>query len=266
MIRSLAKIGHVDVVSFVDNTISNLSNVEVIYSHNIDKAQRKSGLFEKAINLFIKRNQYAIYPENKQKSIILERIIKRANYDYIVVRYFYYACDCGLIKYSNRLLLDIDDDPRDVVLMSLDKIKTPLKRFYYRMYANTVSRVTKYAMKNVFKAFYSSPGREYPNALFLPNISVIGDKCITKDVSKLPHKILIVSWFRYYPNIEGLNHFIAHVFPIIKEHICDVELDVVGKMDDEKLKQLCHETEGVNLKGFVADLTEAYAGCKCRYH
>ena len=167
------------------------------------------------------------------------------------------------MRYSNKLLLDIDDDPKDVVLMSLDKIDTLPRRIYYRMYANTVGRVTKYAMKRVFKAFYSSPGKTYPNALFLPNISFISEPTPTVNLLQLSNKILVVGWFRYFPNIEGLKHFIIHVFPLIRKMVSGAELEVVGKMDDNDLRTLCEITEGVNPRGFVEDLKLVYSGCKC---
>lgn len=263
IIRALAKIGHVDVVSFVDDTLSNEPNVDVIYSQHIDMANNKKGRINQFLNLFCTRKPYAIFPENKQKSLIIEKIVERNKYDFIVVRYFYYACDCGLIKYSKQLLLDIDDDPKEVVLMSLDKINTWFRRLYYRSHAHTVQRVTKYAMKKVFKASYSSPGMSYPNSLFLPNIPVINKPVVGGDFSHMSNKILIVGWFRYYPNNEGLSHFITHIFPLIREHVRDAELDVVGKMDDVNLKSLCHTTEGVNQRGFVEDLKESYSSCKC---
>jgi len=41
VIHALAQIGHVDVISFVDETISNESNVDVIYSKEIGMSAHK---------------------------------------------------------------------------------------------------------------------------------------------------------------------------------------------------------------------------------
>lgn len=263
MIRALANLGHVDVISFVDETVSNVPNVDVLFSGFIDMAEYQESRFAKFKKMFCRRDPYAIYPENRRKSGIIDGIIAKKKYDYVVVRYLYYACDCGLLKYADRLVLDIDDDPKEVVLMSLDKIKSWRNKQYHRIYADTVKKVTNNTVKRVYKAFYSSPGKTYPNAVFLPNISLWSESVSNVKISKKPNKLLVVGWYRYYPNIEGLKHFIINVFPIIRKQVQDAELDVVGKMDDEDLRLLCKSTVGVNLKGFVEDLKGAYDDCKC---
>ena len=52
MIRALAKIGHVDIISFVEGTVSNEANVDVIYSKYIGKADNNNGRIARFIRLF----------------------------------------------------------------------------------------------------------------------------------------------------------------------------------------------------------------------
>lgn len=265
MIRALARNGHVDVVSFVDETISNLPNVDVVFSGHIDgelypEGRKCDDRIAKFLGLF-ERNPYAFYPENKQKSAIVESFVATGDYDLIVVHFFYQACDCGLLKYANRLVIDVDDDPKDKVLMLQDKVRTWRKRMYHRIYANRVEKVVKSTLGTVYKSFYSSPNNSYPNAVFLPNISSF---TANKDSIFAPqtHRILVVGLFLYYPNAEGLRHFVSHVFPQVRKQIADAELDVVGRMDDE-LKSFCKSVDGVNVRGWVEDLKEAYWNCIC---
>lgn len=262
-IRALALVGHVDVVSFVDDTVSNIPNVDVIYSKQIEKAAVENGGKKKLLRLFQTHNPYAIYPPQPDKERVLNDIISTHDYDIIVVRYIHFACDCGLLKYADKLVVDIDDDPKQVMLMSISNLGTIKNKLYHRLYANTIDRVSRNIISSVRGAFYSTPGMNYSNAHFLPNISIFQSPLETPIFENQKPTILMVGWFRYFPNINGLSHFIKNIFPIIKKAIPNVELDVVGNMDDENLHQLCLDTKGVNLKGFVEDLKEQYQKCHC---
>lgn len=260
MIRALARKGHVDVVSFVDDTVSNLPDVDVVFSGHIDSELRKDSRFAKLSRLF-KRDLYAFYPENKQKSAVVDGFVSNRDYDLIVVHYFYQVCDCGMIKYADRLVVDIDDNPKDQVLMCQDKIKTWRNRMWHRLYANRVERVLRNTLEIVYKSFYSSPDKPFPGAVFLPNVSAYSSN---KETHSIPYtkRILVVGLYKYYPNAEGLRRFVSHVFPLVRKEIANAELDVVGRMDDE-LKSFCTDVEGVNVCGWVEDLLEVYASCSC---
>ena len=73
----------------------------------------------------------------------------------------------------------------------------------------------------------------------------------------------MVGWFTYYPNVEGLRHFITTIFPVIRDSVPNVTLHVVGKMNDEDLRVLCANTKGVEALGFVEDLEAQYERCHC---
>lgn len=265
MIRALSRKGHVDVISFVDDTVSNLPSVDVVFSGHIDgelydSGRMCGGRLANIIKLF-DRNPYAFYPENKEKSAVVDGFVANRNYDLIVVHFFYQACDCGLLKYADHLVVDIDDDPKVKVLMLQDKLRTWRNRAYHRLYANKVESVVKNTMKNVYKSFYSSPDQPFPNAVLLPNISAYS---ANMEAVSVPHtkRILVVGLYKYYPNAEGLRRFVSCVFPLVRKQIADAELDVVGRMDDE-LKAFCMSVEGVNVCGWVEDLIEAYKKCDC---
>ena len=263
LIKALANIGHVDVVSFVDNTVSNVPDVSVIYSRRVDSIPIIRSRSEHLRVLFQFHNPYTIYHPLQEKEKILDRIISCHEYDLIVIRYIYYACECGVLKYAKKLIIDIDDDPKQVALMSLNKNECLIKRIYWRLYANAIDRMSRYVMRMVKGAFYSTPNMNYENACLLPNISifqrslpppVFDDKCRT---------ILIVGWFKYTPNKEGLHHFITKIFPQIKSSVPNAVLNVVGKIEDDNLIKLCQITDGVNMKGFVDNLEDLYSNCNC---
>lgn len=263
LIKALAKHGHVDVVSFAGETSSNIENVDVLFSDDIYESFGSNGRLEKFSKLFKIKSPEVIYPICEQKEKIIDEIIKQTQYDYIVVRYIHFACYCGLLKYSDKLIIDMDDDPKDVILMSIDKIRSYRNKLYTYLYANTIDMVSRHICRNVYHVFYSSPTKHYPNASFLPNTSIFEEPLPLVNFKKQDEKILVVGWFSYLPNVEGLTHFIENVFPLIKERVPAATLEVVGKMTDTSLIELCRNTEGIHVCGFVEDLKAAYSSCRC---
>ena len=264
MIRALAKIGHVDVISFVGGDLSNEKNVDVLYSQDVAMATReKTGRFDKFLKLFKGHDPYFIYPENKEKSAIIDDYVRQNHYDYIVTRYVHYALDCGLLKYADRLIIDIDDDPKDVILTSLSKVKTLRNKVYTLFYANMIDKMTRNIVRSVKAAFYSTPSKKYNNATYLPNISAYNKPLQAPDFNRIERKIMIVGKFNYAPNIEGLTHFITHVFPFVKAQIPNVTLNIVGNVTDDSLHQLCETTSGINMLGFVENIVSVYEDCHC---
>lgn len=262
IIQALSKIGQVDVISFVDDTISTVDNVDVIYSKYVDMAPQKGGRFDKFLKLFSYHKPYSIYPENKIKSNVIKQFVTQKHYDYIVTRYVHFACDCGLLKYADKLIVDIDDDPKEVVLMTLDKVKTLRNKIFTRLYAYTIDKVTRHIISTIHSAFYSTPSQHYKNAYFLPNISAYQKPLQSIDFTQEIRNILIVGRYAYLPNAEGLKHFVQNVFPLIKKEVPNAILNVVGRISDDELYKLC-SIEDVKLLGFVENLEDVYAKSHC---
>lgn len=263
LIKALAKMGHVDVISFAGKTTSNIENVDVLFSDEVYESLESNGRKDKFVKLFKINSPEAIYPIYKPKEEIVDNFIKQKKYDYIVARYIHYACYCGLLKYADKLIVDMDDDPKDVILMSIDKIHSLKNKFYHYLYAHSVDSVTRHVCRIVNHIFYSSPTKVYPNASFLPNTSIFEEPLPFVDFKKQRDSILVVGWFSYYPNIEGLIHFIENVFPLIRKINPHATLEVVGKITDSALIELCNKVEGIHVCGFVENLKEKYVQCKC---
>lgn len=264
MIRALAKVGNVDVVSFVDETVSDIPNVDVIYSNNMDVQKHHYSIVEKIGRFFCWWKPEWHYPMDKQKSDIIDKYVAQKQYDLIVTRYLKYACECGLLKYADKLLLDFDDDLRDTVLMEVANTKSVFKRLKGRVYAQTIGRLSTYVSRHIKHAFYSAPHRSLPNADFLPNISAYTEQIAEVDFRLTKPVTLLVGNFRYYPNEYGLLRFVRDIFPLIKSQIADSEVHVIGNIPDymmERLKPFL--VEGVKLFGFVQNLTDAYKESRC---
>ena len=262
-IRALRLVGHVDVVSFVDETVSNISDVNIVYSKHIENAVVSNNKVANILKLFPMLSLGIIYPQKQEKEKILDRIISQNKYDVIVVRYIRFACDCGLLKYANILYIDIDDGPKFGILNFISKDDGFGRQLYYKWYANAVDVACRRLVKKVKSAFYSTPNLNYQNACFLPNISVFQHSLHSPKFDNVPPTILMVGSFNYYPNVEGLHHFIKYIFPKIRRDVSNASLYVIGKMGDENLRTLCLNTDGVVSLGFVENLEEQYAKAHC---
>ena len=109
LIQALTHAGHVDVVSFADETVSNIEGVDVIYSEVAERLDMSVGAFKKIIRLLYPITPNVFYPVHPGKEKIVDEIVKTRKYDIIVIRYIHFACECGLLKYADRLVIDIDD-------------------------------------------------------------------------------------------------------------------------------------------------------------
>ena len=261
LIQALTHAGHVDVVSFADETVSNIEGVDVIYSEVVERLDMSVGAFKKIIRLFYPITSNVFYPVHSGKEKIIDEIVETRKYDIIVIRYIHFACECGLLKYADRLVIDVDDDPKQVIQMSFSNVDGILKRLYHRLYANAIDKVSRSIIVKVRCAFYSTPNMYYHNAHFLPNIS--HQHLLPPPSFSGNPIIMMVGWFGYPPNIEGLRHFITNVYPKIRIEVPKVILNVVGKMPDDSLRDLCVKTDGVNLLGFVGNLEEEYKRSRC---
>ena len=261
LIQALTHAGHVDVVSFADETVSNIERVDVIYSEVAERLDMSVGAFKKIIRLLFPTDTNDFYPVHHGKEKIIDEIITTRKYDIIVIRYIHFACECGLLKYADRLVIDIDDDPKQVLQMSFPNEEGILKRIYHRLYANAIDKISRKIIEKVRCAFFSTPNMNYHNAHFLPNIS--NPHLLPPPNFSGNPIILMVGWFGYSPNIEGLRHFITNVYPKIRSIAPNAEFNVVGKMADERLRDLCVNTDGVNVLGFVENLEEEYKKAQC---
>jgi polysaccharide biosynthesis protein PslH len=57
----------------------------------------------------------------------------------------------------------------------------------------------------------------------------------------------------YFPNIDGILYFVKSIFPILRKHIPDVELQIVGSNPVQAIRDLA-TTAGVTVTGHVSDV------------
>ena len=70
--------------------------------------------------------------------------------------------------------------------------------------------------------------------------------------------LLFVGDLRYPPNYLGIEHFVTHVFPKIRQTIPSVRLNLVGRNNGAEWEQRMQQIPGVSVKGYVQDLQKEY--------
>lgn len=265
-VRSLVRLGHVDIISFFDEQIkSNIDNCNVVYNSPISTNRRKFDKVLKVVKLLLfPWLPYGYYDYNKEYLEIIEKQLRKKQYDYIACRYIGTAVNCGLDKYADILIIDVDDNPTNTFknILKTGNIKHFWTKWLMLWKITFANCMTERYLNKIRYSFFSNmlepPSRK---SVFLHNVSVLDEK-IPNINEETPFRLLTVGHLNYSPNRCGVIHFVEHIFPKIRKQISDVELCIVGKSKDESLIKRLNSYEGVKTLGYVEDLSLAYKECR----
>ena len=125
-----------------------------------------------------------------------------------------------------------------------------------------IGKMQNHLLKRVKLSFYSSANElPYNKSVFLPNVPRLSCPC--DDVTEnTPMRLLFVGNIDFFPNQKGILHFVKSIFPIIKERIPSVELNIVGLCKEQGIRSQLSSIPGVNVLGFVDCLKEEYQNCR----
>lgn len=184
--------------------------------------------------------------QRSQMSRWIGRIIREGRYDVIVVQYLDLALLLGR-QDRRRMIFDPDDYQKSDSGASLPgKIKLALRNRLARRIARRARHV-----------WYNNPApAQTPSTdrrTLLPNIVDLPDPSRARQ-SPVPNRLLMVGFFEYAPNSEGLAWFHDRVLPLIKARLPDVELHAIGRSPDDLRAAL----PDVTFHGFVDDLAAEY--------
>lgn len=256
-LRALASMGHVDVVSFVKVCTSNIPNCDVIYSEDILDTETDISPLRKIKRALFSKDIKELYGTSYKKAEIIRSLVVDRNYDFVACRYINEAAICSLCDYSSKLIIDVDDSPKQALLRSISQRSCILKKIYIQWYAKTIEKVCEGFLETVHSSFYSNPTEKPSNkSVFLHNVTIS-----TTSIEDIPKEftpiILMVGWMVYSPNKLGAIHFARKVFPLIKEKIPDAQFRIAGKYEGT-FKDDLECNEGVKVLGFVPNIDEEY--------
>ena len=266
MLQACAQVGHVDFVIFEDGVKSNMKDVDVIYSKNITERTSVSRA-KKWGQLLTPWNPYALFPINRYKERIIDEILSKKQYDYIVVRYIPEAMSFGLMKYADRLIIDVDDNPKDTFRNKAKQISSLPNKIYHYI-ATWLVPITVRAISNrIHATFFPNPSQiAGKHGYFLPNVAFQEPKNEYVQFSETKPQLFFVGRLDYYPNYLGIDHFIDNVWPDVLQAEPNAELHIAGKVVyhdrvDDYLEKWC-EIQGVQVLVFLESLDAEYAACR----
>lgn len=258
-VKALSEMGHVDVVSFNEEGLkSNIKNCDVIYSGIIhDKYHYVNSVVSWILMTLSPSNPYSYYKRDKKKETVIDGFVRRNNYDIIVCRYIDSVIKCGLLKYKDRLVIDVDENPTNRLKYLAAQAKIRLLKWKKIYESKRIGLMVEKLLGEVLCSFHSNQLEPpSPRSVFLLN--TIG---ITKSIPDVTdfnsNRILYVGCLNFFPSKHGICYFVENIFPLIRAQVQDAELCVVGEGNPELITWL-NEKEGVKALGRVEDLTVEY--------
>lgn len=257
LLNALTKIADVDVISFCS---SNEQSKDYTIIHQEEwKNPKREGRLGKFRRLLTPWNIESVFNVDEHKKYIIEKALQKKNYDYIVIRYIPAALECGLWKYANKLVVDIDDNPVERAKADADAAKSIRNRIYLRLLSRAMNIVVNKVIRQAKVTFVSNPEDAIGNsAILLPNVPYYTPKYSLDEEKEVKGRILFVGDLGYWVNQEGLSRFLQNVYPKVKNAIPYVELHIVGRIWDDAIKAEWEKYEGVTVTGFVPDILAEY--------
>lgn len=257
--EACAQCGHVDIVTFESGVVSQQKNCSILYAESDGKTHYEQNRWLKFKNMLTPWNPYSMFPKDSFRASVIKRFVERKTYDLILCRYIPSAMECGLFDYSNKLVIDVDDNPLDVERIAAKTSRTLRNRLYHHYRSIVIGRAIRIIQNKCRFTFYSNPEQNiYRNSAYLPNIPFYDYDMEVVNFQKSKYRILFVGNLSYGPNCLGILHFIKKIFPLIRETIPDAELHLVGGCNNDSFLRQCRAVDGVKYMGFVENLEEEY--------
>ncbi len=87
------------------------------------------------------------------------------------------------------------------------------------------------------------------------------DEINAAELSKLPkfkdrNGFIFIGNFKHLPNVDSVIHLVNELFPEIRKHLKNAELNIYGAYTSHKIKNLHNPKQGVFVRGWVNDANE----------
>lgn len=140
--------------------------------------------------------------------------------------------------------------------------KNPLVRLYLFLQARKLRNYEKKILSRfTLNITVSELDREELNRLargakfeVIPNGTDI-DYFTPKGKTDSKH-LVFTGGMTWYPNKDAMLHFCSEIYPLIKEKMLDIEMDVVGRFPPQKLQKIARGEPSIKLRGYVDDVRD----------
>lgn len=263
LLNALSHLGHVDVIMFRDcNAISNVANCDIIFQRDVngDDNMFKRRMRQLKCFFFDSFEVFSMIDRSKEK--VVDSFVAKKQYDYIVTRYIPDAVNSGLLKYSRKLIVDMDDNPVSVMqrgdlFKSGSRIRNWITCWLRSHEIESSKRLLSKICGKVGFVFASNIDDVDHGIIYLPNIPFyeIDSNPCSFDETNL--SLLFVGLLDYEPNYQGVKHFLDNILPLIRVELPMVDVSIVGKASKCNLDSWKNDPR-IHFKGYVPDLNEEY--------
>jgi len=259
LLDACTRVGDVDVISFCSTSEQSSSKYTILYQEQYN-CIKKEGRFAKFRKLLTPWKPNTVYSVDPYKESVIDFFLSQKRYDYIVVRYVQQAIECGLWKYANKLIIDIDDNPIDKAKNDAIQTRSIRNKAYLFLYALSLKIMLCRILRYIHIAYVSNPNDiRAKKMVYLPNVPFYSREFLSNtDKKHLKNRLIFVGDLWYWINQEGVTHFLSKIYPQVKQQIPELELHIVGRLWDNELKAKWENIDGVTVTGFVPDLIAEY--------
>lgn len=259
LLKACCEMGDVDIVCF-DKISSKIkeNGFKIIYQQDIPCGTSPDTRLHKFFKLFLSCDFERHWNVVKEREKVVDSLVQAKNYDYVVTRYVDEAVTAGLLKYANKLVVDVDDNPVKEAQNAAVLAKTIRNRVYMTIYATMTRLALHRFVRQVAVTFFSNQKEATTyHSHYLPNIPFYDVPLERLNRSHIVHRrLLFIGDLTFGPNIHGLNRFLDNIYPNITG--CN-EIHIVGRIYDKNLQEKWQSIPGVHVMGFVDDIVREYA-------
>lgn len=263
LLKACASVGAVDVVTLDKNVKSNIEHCNVVYVGEYVHHEKKRSRLDKFKEIVSPWDIYSFFKKDNQLCEMLQRILEKKNYDYIVTRYIPKAMMWGLYDYADKLVIDVDDMPADVLESTKKDAKSFRSKLWYSIAIHIANLHCNRLLSKVKScSFPNAEQVKLKNAYYLPNIPYYTRETNgVVEFANVTKTVLFVGDLTYIPNIYSVSHFVENIWPLVLKKNTDAQFNIIGKVDKvqkNKWAKYCN----VNVLGFVDDLIKEYENCR----
>jgi polysaccharide biosynthesis protein PslH len=252
----------VDLVCFTQDTHP---GAEVESSHSIKyfgpRPVAQKGRFPRLLNLLRSLSIFSVTERNVFCEEVVRDLLRRDRYHRVVVRYVSTAIKANVHFLKERLIIDVDDWPEDVLWLRASHSPGSFWRRAYRKFVtNRTGFHSRRIVRGAYHAFFSNPEQAiFPNSSALPNIPYPRHRSTSGEALNAEESLVIfVGLMSWVPNQRGVDHFIERIWPRVRTMVPEVRFRIVGGGLPQGLAEKWGFAPGVELAGFVEDLGPEY--------
>jgi glycosyltransferase involved in cell wall biosynthesis len=261
---SLRELGHVDLVCFTgDQAPDQLQGTNYQIQYFGKGKYHVFSLKKHVLNQVKIWSPYSLFSRDPVCVDVVQSLVRKHDYTCVVSRYIEPVFLCGLYHEKN-IVIDADDALEELYRSYvLSKQYSPAKRIYFLVRFLLLKHYSQQLYANAGHLFFSNASHvKLPNASHLPNIPYLK---YVKTVDAAPPRdrkqLLFVGTMSYPPNYLGMDLFIRKCWKHVLEAFPDARLRIVGTGIPEASKKRWRRVVGIEIKGFVDDLSIEYGDC-----